>query len=165
MFNLLSDFLGLGLVFGLFFTITLYLIAKFNNRPTPPIRTGALIITVLTLFMLMPKDNVVLKFALELVILAIIFSIFLRTIHSYNFIKFLNKRKIENIIAATYFIALLIGTSLILTKSYKAIFYVSDILEKIIIFIIGIIIAIKILWQAPEIHNTSETFDQDNNVN
>jgi len=154
-FDSISKLLGLGLIVGLIVTIMLYLLQKIRGQKTPEIRKGMFIIAFLILFMLIPEETNAYKLLLELIILAIISSFFLKQINEYNIIKSLNTKKTDIIITGSYLVALLIGLFLIILKSDNIIIIISNIIERIIIFALGVLIATRLLWQKQEPKNNN----------
>jgi len=142
----ISNILGLGLICGLIISLISYLILKFQGKQTPRIRKGVFLLLFLIFLMFLTNDSNVYKLFLELIVIAIIISFFFNKLIQHKFIESLNQRKIEFINTAIYIVSIIIGLTLMLLKSPYLIIYVSNILEMFIIFLIGTVISIKLLW-------------------
>lgn len=146
MYSNFSTMLGSGLIFGAIFTAVLYIYFMILKKEKPKVKFSSLMFIALLIFLFSPIGNPQLRFLIQGFTLSFILSLALRNINDYKIIGYIDKKNIEIIAIGSYAIFLILAFIFILLNAHKLTILLNRTLEAIIIFSLGFIISIKMLW-------------------
>lgn len=141
--------LGLGFIVGFCVTVVIFLMAKFQGKKVPNIKKSLLIMTALLVIIFIPPTIGISKIWLicSLLLTALIINYLMEAlinigINFYNF----DVTKIKKTSQFIYIIALLIAIGILATRSEQAALVTFNFTKQVIIFLLGLLLALKLLW-------------------